>query len=62
MAPHNVILLEIGRPKWRRWMIFHRERNRYWRSGAWKKRRRDGELWHSKAEAEQELHIVRLGS
>jgi hypothetical protein len=62
MATKNVILVEIGKPTWSRWMIFHREQNRYWDKGRWGKGRRNGELWHRKAEAEAELQFVRLAS
>jgi hypothetical protein len=62
MAARDVILLEIGQPAWRRWMVFHRSKNRYWSKGLWKQHRRDGELWHSKIKAEQELHVVQMGS
>ena len=62
MATNDVILLEIGQPKWRRWMVFHNKKRRYWSTGLWKKRKRDGEVWHDKAKAEQELRMVRLGS
>jgi len=62
MATQNVNLIEVGKPAWPRWMIFDTVKRRYWSKGVWKKRRRNGDLWHSKAEAEQELHVVRLGS
>ena len=62
MALQNVTLIEVGKPSWPRFMIFHTEKKRYWSKGAWKKRRRNGELWHDRAEAGKELHTVRLGS
>jgi hypothetical protein len=62
MATKNVILIEIGKPAWCRWMVFHSEKKRYWDKGRWIKRRRNGELWHRKVEAEAELQFVRLAS
>jgi hypothetical protein len=62
MATTDVILIDVGQPAWSRWMILHREKNRYWSKGVWKKRRRNGDLWHSKVEAEKELQLVRMGS
>lgn len=62
MAAQEVMLIEVGQPPWPRWMIFHRDKCRYWSKGRWRKRRRNGDLWHIKAEAERELQIVRLGS
>jgi hypothetical protein len=58
MASQTVILIDVGKPEWRRWMIFHSEKSRYWDKGRWTKRRRQGELWHRKAEAEKELQLV----
>jgi hypothetical protein len=43
-------------------MVFHRSKNRYWSNGLWKKHRREGDLWDSKINAEQELHLVQMGS
>lgn len=62
MALQNVILIEVGQPNWQRWMIFDQERKRYWSKGVWKKRRRNGDLWSSRVEAEQQLHVVRSGT
>jgi hypothetical protein len=62
MASPNVTLIEVGQPPWPRWMIFHSEKKRYWSKGAWKRRRRNGELWSDRTEAERELHTVQLGS
>jgi len=59
MASQNVILIDVGKPTWRRWMIFHSENKRYWSKGTWKKRRRNAELWASKSEAEKELAVAR---
>ena len=38
MASQDVILMEVGRPAWRRWMILHRENNRYWSQGSLEER------------------------
>jgi hypothetical protein len=62
MPPKDVILIEIGKPAWPRFMIFHTGKNRYWDKGRWSKGGRNGELWHRKAEAEAELQFVRLAS
>lgn len=62
MSAQIVILIETGQPEWPRWMIFHKQKRRYWSSGCWRKRRRDGDLWHDKAKADQELRMVMLGS
>lgn len=57
-----MIVIDLMRSEWRRWMIYRISSQRYWGNGKWRKHRRDGELWNSKAEAEQELRIVRMGS
>jgi hypothetical protein len=62
MASQNVILFGVGQQKWPRWMIFDAVEKRYWSKGTWKKRRRNGDLWHDKAEAERELQAVRSWS
>lgn len=62
MAVQPVILIEVGKPTWSRWMIFHREKNRYWDKGLWVKRRRQGELWQRKVEAQAEVQFVRLAA
>jgi hypothetical protein len=58
MPSQNVTLIDVGQPAWRRWMIYHSEKKRYWSKGNWKKRRRNGDLWQSKVEAEKELHVA----
>jgi hypothetical protein len=58
----DAIVIDLMQPEWRRWMIHSMSTRRYWGNGKWHKRRRDGELWNSKAEAEQEVRIVRMGS
>jgi len=58
MAIQEVNLIEVGQPTWRRWMIFDTAKRRFWSKGVWKKRRRHGDLWHSKAEAQKELGQV----
>ena len=62
MSSKNVILIEIGKPAWRRFMICHCEKKRYWDKGKWNKGQRNGELWHRKTEAEAELQFVRLAT
>ena len=62
MSAQNVNLIEVGKPAWRRWMIFHDELKRYWAKGAWRKRRRYGDLWSNQAEAERELQVARTRS
>jgi hypothetical protein len=62
MELHDVVVIDLMRPDWRRWMIYRISTGRYWSKGRWRKRRRDGELWHDKVEAEKELQMVRLGS
>ena len=62
MSIPSVILIQIGQLEWRRWMIFHRVKYRYWAKGRWRKRRRDGELWYDRAEAEIKMDMVRSGS
>jgi hypothetical protein len=59
MALRNVTLIEVGQPSWPRWMVYSNDRRRYWCKGTWKKRRRNGELWHNKSEAEKELAVAR---
>lgn len=59
-TPEDVVLIEIGRPEWPRWMICHTGRHRYWFKGRWRRRRRDGELWHDELEARNELQLARL--
>lgn len=62
MSAQLVVLLEVGQQAWPRWMIVHRGTRRYWSNGSWKKRRRNGDLWSNRAEAEQALHVARSGS
>ena len=62
MASPTMILIEVGKPTWLRWMIYHCGMNRYWDKGRWVKCRRQGELWHRKAEAQAELQFVRLAA
>ena len=62
MAARDVILLEIGKPGFPRWMIVHQRKQRYWSKGLWKQHRREGDLWDSKIEAGKELHLVQMGS
>lgn len=51
MDIRQVILLELGRHDWPRWMIYHAVQDRYWSKGRWVERPRDAELWNDKAEA-----------
>ncbi len=60
MSSQDVLLLFVGRPSFPRWMIVQKER--YWCKGTWKKRRRNGELFASKSEAEEELVVARASS
>lgn len=61
MTPEEeVVVLEVGRSEWPRWMIHHLGRHRYWFKGRWRRQRRDGELWHNESEAQKELQIARL--
>lgn len=53
MSIQEVVLLEIGRTKWPRWIVYHAVRDRYWYKDRWVERPRDGELWNNKVEAEQ---------
>lgn len=62
MSESSINLIDVGQLAWPRWMIVHRERKRYWSKGTWKKRRRNGELWCNRTEAERELHIARSKS
>jgi hypothetical protein len=62
MSSPNVLLLFVGRPGWSRWMIIHDQKKRYWCKGRWKKRRRNGELWANKSEAEKELAVARASA
>ena len=59
-TPEDVVLIEVGRSEWPRWMIHHAARCRYWFKGRWRRHRRDGELWHDELEAENELQLARL--
>lgn len=59
MTSQDVILIDVGKPTWPRWMVFHQDKRRYWSKGAWKKRRRNGDLFASKVEAEKELAVAR---
>ena len=52
MSIQEVVLLEIGRTKWPRWIVYHAVRDRYWGGGRWVQIPRDGELWNNKMEAE----------
>ena len=45
-------LLQIGNTEWPRWMVYHDIRARYWSKGRWVKRRRNGEVWHKRSDAE----------
>jgi hypothetical protein len=62
MSGQDVMLIEVGQPAWPRWMIFHRDKCRYWSKGVWKKRRRNGALWASKSEAGKELTVARASA
>ena len=59
MSFPKVLLIQIGFGKWRRWMIWDREKDCYWCKGRWRQRRRDGEIWYEKADAIPEFQIVR---
>jgi len=60
LSPADVIVIEIGQPHWRRWMIFHRALHRYWSKGRWRRRRRDGDLWNNMAEPQIELQFAQI--
>lgn len=60
MSSQDVLLLFVGPPSFPRWMIVQKER--YWCKGTWKKRRRNGELWASKTDAEKELAVARASA
>jgi hypothetical protein len=62
MSLQDVIVIDLMRSEWRRWMIYRISTKRYWGNGRWRKRRRDGDLWHDKSEAEREVQMVRLRS
>ena len=58
MSANDIVIIQVGRPEWPRWMVFHRRRGCYLAFGQWEKQRRDGELWHNESEAEK--HIAGL--
>lgn len=60
LTPVDAIIIEIGCPQWRRWMIYHRSRDCYWFKGRWQRRRRDGEVWNVMAEARAEIEYARI--
>lgn len=60
LSPIDAGIIEIGRPEWRRWMIYHRTRHCYWNKGRWRRRRRDGEVWCVMAEARAEMNYATI--
>ena len=56
MSIQEVVLLEIGRTKWPRWIVYHAVRDRYWCKDRWVMNPRDGELFNDEAEA----HTARI--
>jgi hypothetical protein len=58
----DVLVIEVGGPKWRRWMIYHNFFKCYWGRASWWKRRRNGELWDNEDEAQIEANFARLNS
>ncbi len=62
MAKNEVELIEVGRRKWPRWMIYHRRLLSYWSAKGWESRRRDGDLWSDREAADLERQIAELFS
>jgi hypothetical protein len=60
MSPNDVQLIDVGRPEWPRWMIFHDALSLYWGQSEWQPIRRDGELWLSEADAFEEFRKARM--
>lgn len=54
-----VTLISNGSSDWPRFMIYHRERDRYWNNGVWRSNRRDGEMWVNTRGTEQSLEEAR---
>lgn len=62
MEPHSddVLVIEIGGPKWRRWMVYHSFFNCYWGRSNWWRSRRHGELWDNEVQARMAAQLARL--
>lgn len=60
MSPNDVVVIEVGGPLWRRWMIYHKSIRRYWSKGRWRKRRRDGDLFNSMSDVQGEQKFAEI--